>query len=60
MSVHLATVDADAQSPTAGTVSEARFLVPSTYGAVHRFANDLVVAVSNSGGSAHLDLDKLA
>ncbi|GAA4117729.1 hypothetical protein GCM10022415_15920 [Knoellia locipacati] len=60
VSVHLATVDTDAHSPTTGTVSEARLLVLTTYEAVHRFANDLAAAISNAGGSAHLDLEELA
>jgi hypothetical protein len=60
MAAHLAWVDTDRRSPTAGSVFEARLLVLTSYAAVYRFARNLAAAVSNSGGSAHLDSEEFA
>ncbi|MFF3223059.1 hypothetical protein ACFYV7_09705 [Nocardia suismassiliense] len=59
VAAHLATVDIDDHSPTAGTVTEARILIPTSYQAIGTFARDLASAIADGGGTARLNVDRL-
>ncbi|MBF6062026.1 hypothetical protein IU500_19245 [Nocardia terpenica] len=59
VAVHLAVIDGDDHSPTLGIVTETRLLVPTSYQAVATFAHDLAAAIANTGGTAHLGIDRL-
>ncbi|MCM6775930.1 hypothetical protein NDR87_17185 [Nocardia sp. CDC159] len=60
VAVHLAVIDSDARSPTADTVTETRLLIPTSYQAISTFAHDLATAITSAGGTAHLNIDRLA
>ncbi|WP_147287890.1 hypothetical protein [Nocardia pseudobrasiliensis] len=59
VSAHLATVDIDDHSPTVGTVTEARVLIPTSYQAIGTFARALASAIADGGGTARLNVDRL-
>ncbi|WP_069161148.1 hypothetical protein [Nocardia altamirensis] len=59
VATHLATVDIDDHSPTAGTVTEARILVPTSYQAIGTFGHELASAIADGGGKARLNVDRL-